>query len=220
MAVKPVSKAKGQDYANPDNAYKWNYHAGIDYPAMRGTKIVAPKAGTFKWIAGDNGGYGNIVQVITRFGFKHWISHASLREGINRKVKQGELIGRTGNTGWSSGPHAHWEVRWENKDLDPELWLWMERKFEAYEKQINTLKKQNAVLTDKNKSLETAIAEQNKLVSSLSERPTKDELDKMRVKYEESQKDLTEALKNAENAEEVGIRKFLDFLLNLFKKGQ
>ena len=190
MAIKPTTRKQGQDYAVPNTVYKWNYHAGEDYPAPVGDPIKAPLAGDFKFLSGDNGGYGHVAQVKTRFGFVHWMTHASNRVGKDRRVKQGEIVARSGNTGYSTGAHIHWEVRWQGKDLDPSLWLWMERKFESYEKTIATQKSQLASQAKKIANYQKAIKEMQSIINGLS---TTTEVTAMKTKLTQLQADLDKA---------------------------
>lgn len=215
MAIKPIAKRKGQDYAVPNNAYRWNYHAGIDYPADIGTNIKAPAKGKFTFIDGDNGGYGRIAQVVDKWGFKHWISHTWKRQGANRSVKENEVIAKSGNSGWSTGPHAHWEVRWQNKDIDPELWIKVVRKYETYEKRIAELKKQVNNQAEQIKSLKLANAELTAKVDKLSDRPTEAEITKLKKANADISADLAKALKQAETARESFITETINKIKEL-----
>lgn len=94
-------------------------HQGIDFAASTGTPVLASASGRITR-AGWGGGYGNIVMIdhgkgiVTRYAH---LSKISARAG--QKVNQGEVIGRVGSTGMSTGPHLHYEV-WQNgKPVDP-----------------------------------------------------------------------------------------------------
>lgn len=100
---------------------KWKAHKGIDYAAPTGTPIRAAGDGTVDF-AGIGNGYGNMVVL------KHWNNYstayahmsrigAGLRKGA--KVSQGQVIGYVGSTGWSTGPHLHYEFRVANVARDP-----------------------------------------------------------------------------------------------------
>ena len=100
---------------------KWKRHEGVDFAAATGTPIRAAGDGVVEFVGGQNG-YGNVVVV------KHWSNYstayahmsrfgANLRKGM--KVAQGDVIGYVGTTGWSTGPHLHYEFRVNNQPRDP-----------------------------------------------------------------------------------------------------
>ena len=94
------------------------FHRGIDIAAPTGTPIFAPMDGIVTF-AGNMGGYGLTVEISNgsyRFRFGH-LSRIDVY--IGQKVKQGELIGRVGSTGRSTGPHLHFEVHYMNKVMNP-----------------------------------------------------------------------------------------------------
>ncbi|TFW34732.1 M23 family metallopeptidase [Massilia horti] len=100
----------------------WKQHKGVDFAAPTGTPIRASGDGVVDFIGGNSGGYGNMVVL------KHWANYstayghmsrfaAGLRRG--QKVRQGEVIGYVGTTGWSTGPHLHYEFRVAGQARDP-----------------------------------------------------------------------------------------------------
>ena len=100
---------------------KWKQHKGVDFAAPSGTPIRAAADGVIDF-AGGQGGYGNVVVI------KHWSNYstayahmsrfaAGMRKGV--RVSQGEVIGYVGSTGWSTGPHLHYEFRVNNQPRDP-----------------------------------------------------------------------------------------------------
>lgn len=100
---------------------KWKQHKGIDFAAASGTAIRASGDGVIETI-GAQGGYGNMVVI------KHWSNYSTayahmsrFAKGIRKgsKVSQGEVIGYVGSTGWSTGPHLHYEFRVNNEPRDP-----------------------------------------------------------------------------------------------------
>lgn len=100
---------------------EWKQHKGIDFAAPEGTPIRATSDGVVDF-AGIQGGYGNLV--IIRHGPLYSTAYAHMSRiapGMRRgtRVAQGELIGYVGNTGWSSGPHLHYEFRVNNEARDP-----------------------------------------------------------------------------------------------------
>ncbi len=99
----------------------WKAHKGIDFAAANGTPIRASGDGTIDF-AGVQGGYGNFVVI------KHWANYTTayahmsrFAPGVRRgmAVKQGDVIGYVGSTGWSTGAHLHYEFRVNNEAKDP-----------------------------------------------------------------------------------------------------
>ncbi len=100
---------------------QWKRHQGVDFAAAAGTPIRAAGDGVIDFI-GTQGGYGNVVMI------KHWNNYSTLYAHMSRfasgmrkgaKVNQGEVIGYVGSTGWSTGPHLHYEFRVNNEPRDP-----------------------------------------------------------------------------------------------------
>ncbi|KFC71939.1 peptidoglycan DD-metalloendopeptidase family protein [Massilia sp. LC238] len=101
---------------------KWKAHKGVDYAASTGTPIRAVADGVIDF-AGNSGGYGNQVVL------KHWSSYSTAYAHMSRiapgmrkgaKVSQGQVIGYVGSTGWSTGPHLHYEFRVAGQAQNPE----------------------------------------------------------------------------------------------------
>jgi murein DD-endopeptidase MepM/ murein hydrolase activator NlpD len=99
------------------------FHAGIDFPAPRGTAVLAAGEGEVTFV-GQMSGYGNVVEIthggglVTRYGH---LSAFLVKEG--QLVKTGTPIAKVGSTGRSTGPHLHFEVRREDKTMDPMKFL-------------------------------------------------------------------------------------------------
>jgi murein DD-endopeptidase MepM/ murein hydrolase activator NlpD len=86
-------------------------HAGIDIAGPFGKEIIAPADGTVVF-AGLEGGYGNVLVVDHGYGIKTRYGHlASINVKPGEKVKRGDVLAMLGNTGRSTGPHLHYEVR-------------------------------------------------------------------------------------------------------------
>jgi murein DD-endopeptidase MepM/ murein hydrolase activator NlpD len=93
--------------------YRWGrVHQGIDIAAPIGTPILAAASGVVDYAQWNDGGYGNMIDIrhpdgtITRYGH---MSELYVKEG--QTVTQGQLIGAMGSTGFSTGPHLHFEIR-------------------------------------------------------------------------------------------------------------
>jgi len=100
---------------------QWKQHKGVDFAAGIGTPIRATADGVVD-SAAMSGGYGNLVVI------KHWGGYSTAYAHMQRfapgirkgsHVSQGEVIGFVGTTGWSTGPHVHYEFRVNNDARDP-----------------------------------------------------------------------------------------------------
>ncbi|PSX03954.1 M23 family metallopeptidase [Photobacterium angustum] len=101
---------------------KKKHHNGIDFGVPSGTPIYAPADGivTSTKTADETNGSGNFIKLEHGMGFKTSYSHLSKILVSNQSVvSKGDIIGLTGNTGRSTGPHLHYEVSFLNKKIDP-----------------------------------------------------------------------------------------------------
>ena len=100
--------------------WRWGrMHEGIDLAVSSGTPVVASAAGTVI-VAGWMGGYGNLVVIDHGGGISTAYAHnTSVTVGVGQQVAQGQLIAYSGNTGNSTGPHVHFEVRVNGGVADP-----------------------------------------------------------------------------------------------------
>lgn len=102
---------------------RWgSFHQGIDISAagVKGTKIVASKAGTIKVAKIGNTGYGNHIIISHDDGTETLYGHCeSLCTSVGKRVNQGDEIAYVGSTGQSTGPHLHFEIRINGKQVDP-----------------------------------------------------------------------------------------------------
>jgi len=94
-------------------------HPGIDYAALEGSPAHATAGGTVI-LAGNNGGYGNEVEIDHGNGITTRYGHLSeIDVQVGQIVSKGAIIGKTGSTGRSTGPHLHYEVRVDGTAIDP-----------------------------------------------------------------------------------------------------
>ena len=115
----PITSDFGYRYIFGEN----NFHRGIDIAASAGTAINAAADGTVLF-AGVKGTYGNLVILSHSNGFLTYYAHCSkLLVNVGDSVTQGQPIAAVGSTGRSTGPHCHFEVRYENKPIDPLCYL-------------------------------------------------------------------------------------------------
>ena len=98
-------------------------HSGVDIGATHGNPIWASKEGRVIF-AGGKGGYGNTVIIQHEGNVATLYAHMSeFRSSEGDWVDRGEVIGLIGSTGWSTGPHLHFETRIDGVPKDPELFL-------------------------------------------------------------------------------------------------
>jgi murein DD-endopeptidase MepM/ murein hydrolase activator NlpD len=100
--------------------YRWGrLHAGVDIPLPEGTPLRAAASGTVA-IAGWVGGYGNYTCIQHSGSLSTCYGHqSSIGVSVGSQVSQGQVIGHSGNTGNSTGPHLHFEVRINGSPVDP-----------------------------------------------------------------------------------------------------
>jgi murein DD-endopeptidase MepM/ murein hydrolase activator NlpD len=95
------------------------FHEGIDIAAQTGTQVMSPADGLVVK-AGFSSGYGNVVEISHGYGIKTVYAHNSrLNVKVGQRVKRGEVISYVGDTGSSTGPHLHYEVRLNNLPVNP-----------------------------------------------------------------------------------------------------
>ncbi|HIE37992.1 MAG TPA: M23 family metallopeptidase [Anaerolineales bacterium] len=115
----PRRGISGWYFHDPENPS----HNGLDIAAALHDPIVAAAAGTVSF-AGPSGGYGNLVLVDHADGWQTWYAHLSyISVTAGQEVAQGEVIGAAGSTGYSTGPHLHFELRHQGRPVDPLVYL-------------------------------------------------------------------------------------------------
>ena len=103
---------------DPFTGYK-QFHSGIDIGNKTGTPVYATADGVVKF-AGRSGGLGNLITVNHGYGYQTRYAHLSkIKVNRGHKVRRGDLIGLIGSTGYSTGPHLHYEVIKNGKSVNP-----------------------------------------------------------------------------------------------------
>ena len=98
---------------------KSSFHTGVDLKAPMNSNVMAAEQGTVR-IAGWLNGYGKTVIIDHPNGYSTWYAHLDkidVRAG--QKITKGKKIAESGQTGNVTGPHLHFEVRLEEKTIDP-----------------------------------------------------------------------------------------------------
>lgn len=131
--MKPVKGYKSSDFGQRYDPYynRWQLHAGTDFAAPGGAPIYAASDGTVVR-AGWNGGYGNYTCIYhgevdkngRTVGLATCYAHqSSIGVSKGEAVNKGEIIGKVGTTGASTGNHLHFEVRLNGSPVNPVGWL-------------------------------------------------------------------------------------------------
>jgi murein DD-endopeptidase MepM/ murein hydrolase activator NlpD len=105
--------------------YRWGrLHAGEDFAVSVGTPLASMSTGTVTF-AGAESGFGNLVEIRYWDGTISYYGHMSrVSANVGDKVGPGEIVGESGNTGHSTGPHLHLEIHPDGGDaVDPLPWL-------------------------------------------------------------------------------------------------
>ncbi len=118
---------------------RYKRHEGLDINTDRGTPVFAPGKGKVTFV-GRKGGYGLAIEIDHGFGYKTFYAHLSkslVKKG--KHITRGDLIAITGNTGLSSGPHLHYEVRHNGVKLNPVDFFFDDVNFFALKKDERTV---------------------------------------------------------------------------------
>lgn len=106
-------------------------HKGIDFGTGMNADIFSTADGIVSF-AGQQNGYGNVVIIDHSFGIQSFYAHLDSYSVKTREfVKKGQIVAKSGNTGNSTGPHLHYEIRFYGTQLDPMNFIkWNEENFE------------------------------------------------------------------------------------------
>lgn len=113
------------------------FHEGIDFSAPTGTDVYASGDGVVVQNTRSNYGYGNIIKIDHGYGYMTVYAHLHknlVRRG--QKVKRGQIIGAVGSTGLSTGPHLHYEVRKNDRRVNPIYYFFNDLNVEDYDEII------------------------------------------------------------------------------------
>lgn len=141
-AIQPVSNKELKHTASGygmriDPIYKTaKFHEGMDFSANIGTPIYATGNGTVTK-AGWQSGYGKVVIINHGYGYETLYAHMNdIDVRVGQKVIRGEVIGKVGNTGKSTGPHLHYEVHVKGKVVNPVNYYFMDLNADDYDRMI------------------------------------------------------------------------------------
>lgn len=141
-AIQPVLN---KDLTRVASGYGWRvdpvyhtrrFHSGMDFTAHVGTDVYATGNATVAFV-GWKQGYGNCV--ILDHGYNYETLYAHLSKPlvyVKQKVNRGDVIALVGNTGKSTGPHLHYEVRYHGQPVDPRNFYFQDLSPEEYDKMV------------------------------------------------------------------------------------
>jgi murein DD-endopeptidase MepM/ murein hydrolase activator NlpD len=118
--------------------HRREFHKGIDLAARVGTPVVATADGLVVSAVHSNRGYGNVIIIQHNFGFSTLYGHLhKIFVHPGQYVRKGEVIGEVGNTGLSTAPHLHYEVRFLARPFNPYPFIkWGARNFDRIFKKV------------------------------------------------------------------------------------
>lgn len=112
-------------------------HHGVDYLVPEGTAVFATADGTVKSLSEKNSSHGKAVTIDHGNGYETSYSHLlDIRVRQGQKIKRGDIIALSGNSGLSFVPHLHYEVRFRDTRVDPVHYFFMELNPEEYQRII------------------------------------------------------------------------------------
>lgn len=139
-AIPPFSPEKGKytlsspfGYRSDPISGETRYHDGQDFAMKPGTPVYTTGDGVVEYVKFSFTGYGNEVLIDHGFGYKTRYAHMSIvsvAEGM--KLKRGDCIGESGNSGKSTGPHLHYEVLYRGERVNPMNYLDMDMSVQEY----------------------------------------------------------------------------------------
>ncbi len=104
---------------NPFGGRSYEFHGGLDIDGERGDAVIAPANGVVTK-SGWQGGYGNLIEVDHGNGLTTRYGHLSkIVIQVGDSIQRGQVIGEVGSTGRSTGPHLHYELRLNDKAVNP-----------------------------------------------------------------------------------------------------
>jgi len=108
---------------NPFGGRAYEFHPGMDIDGERGEPVLAPATGVVIK-AGPTGGYGNMVEIDHGNGLTSRYGHLSRIDAeLGQTITRGTVLGEIGSTGRSTGPHLHFELRINDKPINPRHFL-------------------------------------------------------------------------------------------------
>ena len=103
---------------------RYHFHKGIDFGTVMKSEVKATAHGVVEYAGYDQNGFGNFVKIRHSFGFTTYYAHLkSMSVHKGSFVKKGSVIGYSGNSGASTGPHLHYAIKYLDKYVNPKSFL-------------------------------------------------------------------------------------------------
>lgn len=134
--ITDYTMSSGYGWRNDPIMGSSKFHAGLDFAASMGTDVYATGKGKVVF-AGHKTGYGNCIDI--DHGYNYTTRYAHLSEILvnnGEPVIRGQLIGKVGSTGKSTGPHLHYEVRYKDEPQNPVNFYFLDVTPEQYEEMV------------------------------------------------------------------------------------
>lgn len=134
--IKDYTMSSGYGYRRDPVYGSTKFHAGLDFAAHEGTPVYATADGVVD-VAERKGGYGNCIDIVHGYNYMTRFGHLSqILVSKGDKVHRGQLIGKVGSTGKSTGPHLHYEVRFKGEPQNPVNYYFLDLTPEQYHEMI------------------------------------------------------------------------------------
>jgi murein DD-endopeptidase MepM/ murein hydrolase activator NlpD len=122
-------------------------HNGMDFTASSGTEVYSTGDGTIARVDFSASGYGTLIVVDHGFSYSTYYAHLSkVLVNVGQSVKRGEVIGLVGNTGMSMAPHLHYEVRKNDKPINPINYYFNDITSDEYDRMVELAARNTQVL--------------------------------------------------------------------------
>ncbi len=145
QSIPAIMPVLNKDLKRTASGYGWRidpiyrtrrFHEGMDFTAPTGTDIFATGMGRVTF-SGWRQGYGNTVMIDHGFNYKTLYAHMhKIDVRVGQQVNRGEVIGKVGNTGKSTGPHLHYEVHYRGKPTNPQHYYFLDLSPEEYDEMV------------------------------------------------------------------------------------
>lgn len=111
------------------------FHAGLDFSVPLGTDVYVTADGVISYTGYQRGGYGHVIKVDHGYDYQTVYAHLKNTNKVRKgqKVKRGDVIAESGNTGKSTAPHLHYEVRLRGKPDNPVYYFFKDLSPEEYD---------------------------------------------------------------------------------------
>jgi murein DD-endopeptidase MepM/ murein hydrolase activator NlpD len=145
LSIPAIMPVLNKDLKSTASGFGWRidpiyrtrrFHEGMDFTAPTGTDIFATGQGRVTF-AGWRQGYGNTVMIDHGFNYKTLYAHMHMIQvRVGQQVSRGDVIGKVGNTGKSTGPHLHYEVHFKGKPTNPQHYYFLDLSPAEYDEMV------------------------------------------------------------------------------------